>query len=140
VLSAIDKAIQYPVIFEIMRTAAGKPQVRMVATYKLLGSGVPKLSSYYSTSWLSSDLERSSLPTAISLPTLYAAIMNPLMPVTVRFGEEMSVVAERLVVAGRLERDITALERKISIEPQLNRKIELRRSLKIRQQELEQQR
>lgn len=140
VLSAIDKAIQYPVIFEIMRKAAGKTQVRMVATYKLLGAGVPKLSSYYSTSWLSADLERNSLPTAIDLPTLYAAILNPLMPVTVRLGEEMSVVAERLAAVGKLEREITTLERKLRTEPQFNRRIELRRSLKTRQQQLEKQR
>lgn len=140
VLSAIDKAIQYPIIFEITRGRAGEPQVRMVAAHKQLGSGAPKLSTYYSTSWLPSDAERQSLPTAIGLPTLYAAILEPLTPVTVRPGEEMSEVADRLATVRKLEREITALERRLRTEPQLNRKIELRRTLKTRQQELEQQR
>ena len=140
VLSAVDKAIQYPIIFEITRGSAGEPQVRMVAAHKQLGSGAPKLSTYYSTGWLPADAERQSLPTAISLPTLYAAILEPLTPVTVRPGEEMSEVADRLVTVRKLEREIAALERKLRTEPQLNRKIELRRSLKNRQQELEQQR
>lgn len=140
VLSAIDNAIQYPIIFEITRATAGEPQIRMVAAHKQLGSGASKLSAYYSTGWLPADVERQSLPTAIGLPTLYAAILVPLTPVTVRPGEEMSAVADRLATVRKLEREITALERKLRTEPQLNRKIELRRTLKTRQQELEQQR
>ncbi len=140
VLAAIDKAIQYPIIFEITRTTAGEPQVRMVAAHKHLASGSPKLSAYYSTDWLRADAERHPLPTAISLSALYAATLEPLTPVMVRPGEEMSEVADRLAAVRKLEREIAALERKLRTEPQLNRKIELRRSLKTRQQELEQQR
>ena len=140
VLSAIDKTIQYPIIFEITRATVGERQVRMVAAHKQLGMGAPKLSAYYSTGWLPADAERQSLPTAISLPTLYSAILEPLTPVTVRPGEEMSEVADRLATVRKLEREIAALERKLRTEPQLNRKIELRRSLKTRQQELEQRR
>ena len=112
----------------------------MVAAHKQLGSGAPKLSAYYSTDWLSAGTERHSLPTAISLSALYSAILEPLTPVTVRPGEGMSEVADRLATVRKLEREITALERKLRTEPQLNRKIELRRTLITRQQELEQQR
>jgi hypothetical protein len=140
VLSAIDKAVPYPLIFEITRVTAGEPRVRMVAAYKQLSSGNSKLSAYYSTGWLLADTQRQSLPTAIGLPTLYAAILEPLMPLTVRPGEEMSEVVDRLEVLRKIEREITALERKLRSEPQLNRKIELRRILKTRQHEIEQQR
>lgn len=140
VLSAIDKAIQYPIIFEITRAVAAGVQVRMAATYKQLGSGAPKIGNYYSTSWQAAAAERQPLPTAISLPSLYSAILVPLTPVKVRPGEEMSEVADRLATVHKLEREISALDRKLRNEPQLNRKIELRRTLKTRQQELEQQR
>jgi hypothetical protein len=140
VLSAIDTAIQYPIIFEITRTTASEQQVRMAAAHKQLGSGAPKLSAYFSTGWLASDTERQSLPTAISLATLYSAVIEPMTPVMVRPGEEMSEVAGRLATVRKLEREIIALERKLRAEPQLNRKIELRRTLKTRQQELEEQR
>jgi hypothetical protein len=140
VLSVIDKAIQYPVIFEVTRGAGGATEVRMVAAHKLLGSGAPKLSAYYSTDWQSANADRQPLPAAISLPTLYAAILEPLTPLTVRPGEEMSDVANRLSIVRKIEREIAALERKLRVEPQLNRKIELRRALKTRQHELEQQR
>lgn len=140
VLSVIDKAIPYPVIFEVTRATGGVTEVRMVAAHKLLGSGAPKLSAYYSTDWQPANAERRSLPAAISLPALYAALLEPLTPVAVRPGEEMSDVADRLATVRKLEREITALERKLRTEPQLNRKIELRRTLKTRQQEIEQQR
>ena len=140
VLSAIDKAIQYPIIFEITRANGGESQIRMVAAHKQLGSGSPKVSAYYSTGWLPADAERQSLPTAIGLPALYAAILEPLTPVTVRPDEEMAEVADRLATVLKLEREIIALERKLRTEPQLNRKIELRRTLKTKQLELEQQR
>ena len=140
VLSAIDKAIQYPIIFEITRGSASQPQARMVAAHKQLGSGAPKLSAYYSTGWQPADAERQPLPTAISLPALYAALLEPLTLVTVRSGEEMSEVADRLATVRKLEREISALERKLHTEPQLNRKIELRRTLKTKQHDLEQQR
>jgi len=140
VLSAIDRAIQYPVIFEITRGTAGEAQVRMVAAHKQLSSGTPRLSPYYSTGWLPADTERLPLPISIGLPTLYAALVEPLTPVRIRPGEQMSEVADRLANVRKLEREIAVLERRLRTEPQLNRRIDLLRALKSRQQELEQQR
>ena len=139
VLSSIDKAIPFPIIFEITRDY-GNGQVRMVAAHKRLGAGAPKVSQYFSTGWQAAETDRQPIPTAITLPALYAALLEPLTEVEVRPGEEMSEVADRLATVRKLEREITALERKLRTEPQLNRKVELRRSLKTRQQELEQQR
>lgn len=140
VLTAIDRAIQYPIIFEITRTAGGERRVRMVAAHKQFGTGLPKLSAYYTTAWQPADAPRRTLPTAITLPALYIALLEPLTPVAVRPGEQMSEVATRLNAVRKLEREIAALERKLRTEPQLNRKIELRRTLKAKQAQLEQQR
>ncbi len=140
ILNAIDKAIPFPIIFEITRQSAGGSEVRMVAAHKQLGTGAPKLSGYYSTGWLPADTTRQSLPTAITLPSLYAALLQPMTPLAPRPGEEMSEVADRLAAVRKLEREIAALERKLRTEPQLNRKVELRRTLKTKQHELEQQR
>jgi hypothetical protein len=112
----------------------------MVAAYKQLGTGVPKLSSYYSTGWQPADAERQPLPTAITLSVLHTALLEPLAPVAVRPGEETSDLIVRLQAVRKLEREITALERNLRTEAQLNRKVELRRSLKTKQAELEQQR
>lgn len=140
VLAAIDKAVQYPIIFEITRSTGSMDEVRMVSAYKQLGSGAPKIGGYCSTSWQRGEASRQSLPTAITLAGLYIALLHPLTSLTIRPGEELSEVAGRLAVVRKLEREVAALERKLHAEPQLNRKVELRRALKTKQHELEQQR
>ena len=140
VLTAIDKAIPFPVVFEVTRGDGANQSVRMVAAHKQLGVSARNFGAYYSTGWQPANAERQPLPTAISLPALYTALLDPLIPVTVRPGEEMSELAARLQTVRKLEREITALERKLRTEPQINRKVELRRTLKTKQSELEQQR
>ena len=133
VLSAIDKAVRTPIIFEVTRGTAASPQTRMVCAHKHVGAGVPKVGAYLTTPWHGADTGRVPIPTAINLPTLYAALLEPLLPISTRPGEELSEVAARLVAARQLEREIGTLERKIPNEPQLNRKVELRRALKTKQ-------
>ena len=140
VLAAIDKAIPLPIIFEINRGGGKANSIRMVAAHKQVDGITPKLSSYYTTDWLPANAERQALPSAISLSALYTALLHPLTPVSARAGEKVSEIAERLKTVQKLEREITALEHKLRNEPQLNRKIELRRALKTKQAEFEQQR
>lgn len=140
VLAAIDRAVQTPIIFEIGHGQDDAWQVRMTATHKGGAAGTPAPGIYHSTAWQPSHTERQPLPTALTLPDLYVALLNPLMPVRARPGEDLSRFTARIAALRRLEREVAALERKIRNEPQLNRKIELRRSLKTKQAELEQQR
>ncbi|NLA28507.1 MAG: DUF4391 domain-containing protein [Propionibacterium sp.] len=136
VLAAIDKAIQSPIIFEVTREAVEGTQVRMVAAHKQLSAGAPKISQYFTTGWHLADTDRQPLPTAITLPALYAALLEPLTDVAIRPGEGMSEVADRLKNVDKLKREIKALERKLHAEKQFNRKIELRRTLKTKQAQL----
>lgn len=136
VLTAIDKAIPFPIVFEISRGHGEDEHTRMIASHKQLGSGAPKLSTYYSTDWQPAATDRRPLPTAITLPALYTALLEPLMPVAMRPGEDMSEVSARLDTVRTLEREIATLERKLRTEPQFNRKVELRRTLKKKQTEL----
>jgi hypothetical protein len=133
VLATIDKAVKTPVVFEINRDDGSDRATQMVAAHKQLGSGAPKLGPYYSTDWQPADTNRDALPTAIDLTGLYTALLQPLTQIATRPGEEVSEVVARLGAVRALEREILALERKIRTEPQLNRKIELRRTLKTRQ-------
>jgi hypothetical protein len=140
VLTAIDKAVKTPIIFEITHGEGADRRIRMTAAHKQLGSGTPKVGTYFTTDWQPEDVERQSLPTAITLPALYTALLEPLTPVSARPGEEVSDVTARLEVVRKLEREVVLLERKLRSEPQLNRKVELRRALKTKQAELKQQR
>lgn len=133
VLNAIDRAIPNPVIFEIHRDANTRAETQMVAAHKTVGAGSPNPRTYYSTKWMPTANGREPLPTAISLPALYTALITPLTSIAARPGEEASEVARRLDTVRKLEREISALERKLRNELQLNRKVELRRELNNRQ-------
>lgn len=133
VLAAIDKAVRTPIIFEIRRDDGVAGSIRMVAAHKQVGSGVPKLSPYFSTDWQPASGDRVSLPTAIDLTSMYTALLQPLIPVASRTGENVSDVVGRLTSVRLIEREIAALERRLRSEPQLNRKLELRRTLKSKQ-------
>ncbi|MBY6540060.1 DUF4391 domain-containing protein [Rhodococcus sp. BP-349] len=137
VLTAIDKAIPFPIVFEISRGEGAARSVRMAAAHKQLGSGAPQLSAYYSTGWQLANADRKPLPTSVALSALYIALLDPLTPVAARPGEDVAEIATRLQTARKLEREVAALERKLRTEPQLNRKIELRRTLRTKQTELD---
>ncbi len=136
VLTAIDRVVKSPIIFEITRSSADSQQTRMVAAHKTLGGGSARVGAYFTTSWQGEDAERMPLPTAINLPILYAALLEPMLPVAARPGEDLLEVTSRLAAVRQLQREVGALERKLRNEPQLNRKVELRRALRIRQARL----
>lgn len=132
VLTAIDKAVQTPVIFEVTRGTGDKGRTRMVAAYKALGAGSLRLGAYFTTGWRQADTPRAPLPTALDLPGLYAQLLTPLLPVAVRPGETLPEVTERIDRIHKLEREIASLERRLRNEPQFNRKVGLRRQLRDR--------
>ena len=136
VLAAIDKAVRTPVIFEIRRSEVARTEIQMVAAYKQLGGGAPKVGPYFRTEWFPADIKREALPTAIDLTELYNALIQPLIPVKGYAGEKVADVVARLTTARNLQREITALERKLRDEPQLNRKVEIRRNMRAKQAEL----
>ena len=125
VLVTIDKAVKTPVIFELSRAG----EVRLAAAHK----ATARPGAYFTTPWLPAETDRAPLPTAINIPSLYAALLTPLVPVAAQAGEDLGAIAERVEVARKLEREIAALERKLRNEPQLNRKVELRRALMTKQ-------
>ena len=134
VLKAIDAAIPSPIIFELTRATG---EVQVAAARKETGLRGPKLSSYFRGDWQSAGIERRDLPPALNLQGLYEAILTSLLAVTGRPGEELSGAIERMARVAQLEREIGTLSRRLRTEPQLNRKIELRRELKTKQAELE---
>ena len=136
VFAAIDKAVRTPIIFENRRGEGAQKEIQMVAAHKQLGNGVPKMGPYFRTEWHPAETERVAMPTAISLAGLYTALLEPLAPVASYAGEKVSDVVSRLTTIRRLEREITVLERKIRNEPQLNRKVELRRKVRAKQADL----
>jgi hypothetical protein len=132
VLIAIDKAVHFPVIFELNRSTGERTRTRMVAAHKQLGGPKPRLSAYFSTSWQPADALRAPLPLALDLPALYAGLLAPILPIAARPGERLSDTTARMDEARAVGREIAALERQLRAERQLNRKVELRRQLRDR--------
>lgn len=128
VLTAIDKSVHFPILFEVVHGSDGR--VRLVGAHKTFGGATLKLGQYFSTEWLPGDAPRAALPTALDLPNLYDLVLASLLPVPKRRGESLSQTTVRIEQVGRLQREIAALDRKLRAEPQLNRKVELRRRLK----------
>lgn len=128
VLTAIDKTVHFPIIFEV----ASGDRMRTVAAHKSLTGKTPTIGAYFTSDWQPADAPRRPLPTALDLPGLYEAILSTLLPVGLRAGETVSEATDRLDRARKFQRQITALEKKLRTEPQLNRKIELRRQIKER--------
>lgn len=128
VLTAIDRTVHFPIIFEV----ASGDRVRTVAAQKSLNGKTPTISAYFTTGWQAVNAPRRPLPTALDLPGLYEALLTALLPVETRVGESVSEATDRLDCTRKLQREITAMEKKLRTEPQLNRKIELRRQIKER--------
>lgn len=128
VLAAIDKTVHFPIIFEV----ASGSRVRTVAAQKSLHGKTPTIGAYFTTEWQPADAPRRPLPTALDMPGLYEAILTALLPVKARAGETVSDAIDRLDRARKLEREIAALDKRLRAEPQLNRKVELRREIKER--------
>ena len=133
-LKAIDAAIPSPIIFELTRPSG---EVQVAAARKEPGLRGPKLSSYFRSAWQRQTAARQTFPRRSTFCGLYEAILTSLLPLSRRPGEELSEAIERMASVTQLEREIGALARRLRTEPQLNRKIELRRELKTKQAELD---
>ena len=136
VLAAIDKAVRYPIIFEVNAVAGDRSRTRMVAAHKELSARSTRMGGYFTTSWLPVDSPRVPLPPAIDLPGLYAQLLGPLLPYAMRPGESVSEASGRMEQGRKLEREIANLEKRLRVEPQLNRKVDLRRELRLRAADL----
>lgn len=131
VLASIDKAIPSQIIFELRREDGLWTEQAMTAAYKRAG-GKTKGTDYFRTGWIGSDQPRIPLPPALDMDGLYSQLLGRLLPHPIWPVEELSDALDRMGRIRGLTREIAALEKKLRSEPQLNRKIELRRQIKER--------
>ncbi len=124
VLRHIDKAIAFPIIFEL---AHGDKQKAM-ATPKWQ-CGKPS-KHYYASMWVPEQSERQALPVATNLQGLYSQILQSLMPIEAIDGETLFELNARIEEIKSLEQRCEALQTKIRKEKQFNRRVEFNRELK----------
>ena len=131
VLAAIDKTIPSQIIFELRREDGLWTEQAMAAAYKRAG-GKTKGTDYFRTGWISGDHPRVPLPAALDMDGLYSQLLGRLLPHPIRPVEQLSDALDRMGRIRGLNREIAALEKKLRTEPQLNRKLELRKQIKDR--------
>ncbi|WP_192498657.1 DUF4391 domain-containing protein [Ornithinimicrobium pratense] len=128
VLASIDKAIPSQIIFELRREDGLWIGQAMAATHKRAG-GKAKATDYFHTGWIESAQPRVPLPAALDMNGLYSQLVGRLLPHPLRPGEELSEALDRFGRIRELTRKIAAFEKTLRAEPQLNRKIALRRQI-----------
>jgi hypothetical protein len=130
VLRAIDRAIPYPILFELH----GEPGIRVAAAYKRPSQAEHDKwvidDHYVCSEWLTAEAPRQSLPTVIDLRQLYYQLLRALLPSPARPGESLPDQLERAKAQTSLGRDAARLEKRLHNEKQFNRKIEINAELR----------
>lgn len=157
VLRAIDRAIPFPLIFEIIH----EHRIRMIAAYKRpseAGGGRWLTGEYFEGEWAPEDTPRLPLPLALNLGALYEKLLSPLVEgKTARLlsgimsqaqqalpraaGTEGSMpLQERLALAEAIRRQVREVERlkaRLARTKQFNRRVEVNAELRAAKQALQ---
>lgn len=142
VLSAIDKAIPLPLLFELKRQWGDGEQIRYAAAFKRRSEADASkwvCSEYLFSQWLDSDsVEVVPLPMAINLPELYQQMLATLLPIPPREAETIEQTLARLAEINNYQKKLGLLKKKVAAEKQFNRKVDLNRQVKILHNKLDQ--
>jgi hypothetical protein len=136
VLTAIDRAIPSPIVFELLRDDGLWAEQAVAASFKRPGARGPRLSEYFRTGWVSTEVDRVPLPVAVDMQRLYEQLVGALLPHPLRPTEPLVEGIQRMTRICALEREVAALGKRLRSEPQFNRKADLRRALAERRAEL----
>nr|WP_289137150.1 DUF4391 domain-containing protein [uncultured Halomonas sp.] len=134
VLKAIDRAIPFPLIFELVQGG----RIKLVAAYKRPAQN-PKsaadssrwvMGSYFETDWQPESSPRQPLPVALNLGVLYEKLMYHLSPLIPRPQEPLADLLERGEQVQARQREIDRITSQLKREKQFNRKVELNTTLR----------
>ena len=136
VLQEIDKAIAFPIIFELVFA----DKIKIVAGYKRPNEADSTkwvVSDYFSSQWLPNNQARKSLPVALNLGGLYEQLLLPLMPYKPREKEKLQDQVARIGLVFGKQKELAKLEVKLAKEKQFNRKVEINGEIRITKQGIE---
>lgn len=161
ILSAIDRAIPFPLIFELQHDH----RTKMAAAHKRRSEADRSkwvLSDYFETAWFSDDEARAALPVALNLDRLYEALLQPLVaghtarltqanqPVqgegrpqeevqetSAHYGASLSDQIERAAAIEAQTREVKRVQARLNREKQFNKRVAINAELRAAKQELE---
>ena len=137
VLRAIDRAIPFPLIFEV---AHGSRSQTIAAFKRPSGSDSAKwvVSDYFKSEWTPSDTPRVPLPVALDLASLYDKVLTALMPVQPLVEENIQARVDRMEAIKSKELEVGRIKGQLAREKQYNKKVSINAALRLAKQELAQ--
>lgn len=136
VLRCIDKAIPFPIIFELHF----EEKTKVVAGYKrpsLADNSKWVLSDYFESNWIPNEKARMPLPESLDLETLYAHFLSTLMPFPVLPGEILQAYMERMELICFQQKEIEKCHSRLRKEKQFSYKVAINAELRSLKQKLE---
>jgi hypothetical protein len=156
VLRAIDKAIPFPLLFEV----AHGGRVRLAAAYKRPSESDSArwvVGDYFQGDWQPEDAAREPLPVALNMGALYERLLEPLVakqtarlvpgmgevpqtPFTPAEGERPVSLEERIAQAEAIKaqtREVERIKARLGREKQFNKRVAINAELRAAKQELE---
>ena len=129
VLRAIDKAIAFPIIFEL--TQAGKRKA--IASYKRPSEADSMkwaVSEYFGTEWEVDGGSRRPLPSALNLGSLYDKLLSELIPAASRSEESIAKRVERMEVVRAKQSEAERIKARLAREKQFNKRVAINAELR----------
>tara|TARA_R110000851_G_scaffold306301_1_gene464611 strand:- start:12545 stop:13216 length:672 start_codon:yes stop_codon:yes gene_type:complete len=141
VLQAIDRAIPFPLIFELIQGT----RIKVAAAYKQStlsqkGEGDSnrwRMSNYFETDWQPEHTIRRPLPVALGMSGLYEQLLHHLIPIPIRPEESLADAVERVEQLEAKQREINKIKALLKREKQFNRKVEINAELRRMKADLE---
>ena len=136
VLRCIDRAINFPIFFEIIF----EKQVKEIASFKRPSEADEAswvVGDYFDTDWDELSCERESLPLVLDLSRLYEQMLRRLMPYPARSSESLKEHIDRVSEIRVREKQYQKLKSRLVKEKQFNRKVEINVELRSTRDELD---
>lgn len=136
VLRCIDRAIPFPIIFELHYEG----KCKAIACHKRPNEADSTkwvVSDYFETGWLTNNTKRSSLPVVLDLEALYENLLSPLMPYPALPKETLPERITRIEKIRTKERELEKSKSRLNKEKQFNRKVEINAEIRAIKQEIE---
>jgi hypothetical protein len=129
ILRTIDKAIPFPIFFEL----SYQERIKSTAAFKHRSdadSAKWVVDVYFESAWQSATVAREPLPVALDLFGLYEQLLRRHIPSASRAGESLKALVERANAIQSKQAECRKLETRLQQEKQFNRKVELNRDLR----------
>jgi len=136
VLRAIDKAIPFPLIFELTWRGKRKATAAFKRPSEADGSKWV-ISEYFATDWAPEDAPREPLPVSLDLGALYDRLLTAMMPASAQISEDIQTRVGRMEAFRAKTRELDRIKARLAREKQFNKRVAINAELRTAKQELE---